>query len=85
VDRQKAFAVLREVVVEVLAVDPAAVTEDANFREELGADSLDLVEVVMSLEDQLGVRLPEDGLKGVTTVGEALDMVSDDSWIAHGA
>jgi Acyl carrier protein len=77
VDRQKSLAVLQEAVAEVLAIDAGAVVEEATFREDLGADSLDLVEIVLALEDRLGVSLPQQGLKDITTVGEALSWVSD--------
>jgi acyl carrier protein len=50
-DRAEAFAILKEAAVEVLAVDPSAVTEEARFKEDLDADSLDLVEFVMALEE----------------------------------
>ncbi|MET8044302.1 acyl carrier protein [Micromonospora sp. NPDC005215] len=76
-DRLQALAVIREVAVEVLVVEPEAVTEDADFRKDLDAESLDLVELLMALEDRLGIRLPEDGLRGINTVGQALDMVLD--------
>ncbi|MEU7799033.1 acyl carrier protein [Micromonospora arborensis] len=76
-DRLQALAILREVAVEVLVVEPEAVTEDADFRKDLDAESLDLVELMMALEDRLGIRLPEDGLREINTVGQALDMVLD--------
>ncbi|MGC4747331.1 acyl carrier protein [Micromonospora sp. DT201] len=76
-DRLQALTVLREVAVEVLMVEPEAVTEDADFRKDLNAESLDLVELLMALEDRFGIRLPEDGLRGINTVGQALDMVLD--------
>ncbi|MEU7750218.1 acyl carrier protein [Micromonospora sp. NPDC049101] len=76
-DRLQAYAVLREVAVEVLMVEPEAVTEDADFRKDLDAESLDLVELLMALEDRLGIRLPQDGLREINTVGQALDMVLD--------
>lgn len=75
-DRLKNLAILQEVVAEVLAVEPGVIVEQAAFREDLGADSLDLIEIVMALEDQLGVSIPEQGLKEVITVGQALDLVS---------
>jgi acyl carrier protein len=61
---------------EVLAIDPGLIVEKANLREDLKADSLDLAEIVMALQDRLGVSLPEHGLKEVTTVGQALDWIS---------
>jgi acyl carrier protein len=69
--------VLREVVAEILAVEPDSITEDSKIREELGADSIDLVEIVYALEDRFDVTLSEDGLRGVRTVGEALDLFGE--------
>lgn len=77
-DRLESFAVLRDVVAEVLAIDADQVLEDAKFREDLDADSLDLVEIVMLLEDRLGISLPGQGLREIATVGQALDL-----WMAH--
>ena len=60
---------------EVLSVEPGQVTEGARFKEDLDADSLDLVELVMGLEERFDIEVPEDDLEGVTTVGQALDLV----------
>ena len=61
----KALAALREVAVEVLSVEPDAVTDDARFKEDLDADSLDLVELVMGLEERFDISVPEEDLEGV--------------------
>ena len=74
-DRAEAFAILKEAAVEVLAVDPSAVTEEARFKEDLDADSLDLVEFVMALEERFEISVPEEDLDGVDTVGQALTLV----------
>ena len=74
-DRTEAFAILKEAAVEVLAVDPSAVTEEARFKEDLDADSLDLVELVMTLEEAFEIEVPEEDLEGIDTVGEALTLV----------
>ena len=74
-ERTEAFAILKEAAVEVLAVDPSAVTEEARFKEDLDADSLDLVEFVMALEERFDISVPEEDLDGVDTVGEALTLV----------
>jgi acyl carrier protein len=66
---------LREVAVEVLSVEPDAVTEDARFKEDLDADSLDLVELVMGLEERFDISVPEEDLEDVATVGHAVDLV----------
>ena len=74
-ERQEAVTALREVAVEVLSVEPDVVTEDARFKEDLDADSLDLVELVMGLEERFDIEVPEEDLEGVTTVGQAVDLV----------
>ena len=66
---------LREVAVEVLSVDPDVVVEDARFKEDLDADSLDLVELVMGLEERFDISVPEEDLENVGTVGQAVDLV----------
>jgi acyl carrier protein len=74
-EREDAVVALREVAVEVLSVEPDAVTEDARFKEDLDADSLDLVELVMGLEERFDISVPEEDLENVTTVGQAVDLV----------
>jgi acyl carrier protein len=74
-ERDKALDTLKEVAAEVLSVDPAQVVETARFKEDLDADSLDLVELVMGLEERFDIEVPEDDLEGVTTVGQAVDLV----------
>ena len=68
-------ATIKEVAAEVLSVEPDQVTETARFKEDLDADSLDLVELVMGLEERFDIEVPEDDLEGVTTVGQAVDLV----------
>ena len=74
-DRSDAFAQLQSAAVEVLHVDAGAVTETARFKEDLDADSLALIEFVMALEEKFDISVPEEELDGVTTVGQALDLV----------
>ena len=74
-DRAAAFTILKEAAVEVLAVDPSAITEEARFKEDLDADSLDLVEFVMALEERFDISVPEEDLEGIETIGEALTLV----------
>ncbi len=74
-ERTKALETLKEVAAEVLSVDPDQVTESARFKEDLDADSLDLVELVMGLEERFDIQVPEEDLEGVLTVGQAVDLV----------
>lgn len=64
-----------ECAVEVLAVDAAQVTIEASFADDLDADSLDLVELVMALEEEFDIDVDEEELEGVTTVGHAIELV----------
>ena len=74
-ERAQALDTFKEVAAEVLSVDPDQVTETARFKEDLDADSLDLVELVMGLEERFDIEVPEEDLEGVTTVGQAVDLV----------
>lgn len=66
---------IRAAAVEVLSVDGAAVVEEATFADDLDADSLDLVELVMALEDRMDIVIPEDELETVVTVGDTARLV----------
>ena len=72
---QELFARFQKCAVEVLSVSEDQVTVDAKFGDDLDADSLDLVELVMALEEEFGVEVPEDELEGIETVGQAYDLV----------
>jgi len=74
-ERDEALSALREVAVEVLSVEPDQVVESSRFKEDLDADSLDLVELVMGLEERFDISVPEEDLENVTTVGQAVDLV----------
>lgn len=69
------FATFRDCAVEVLSVDAAKVTKEAKFAEDLDADSLDLVELVMALEEKFDVSIEEEELEGIETVGAAFELV----------
>ncbi len=68
---------VQEIIVELLAVDPQAVTPEARFREDLGADSLDLVELIMEFEDQFGGEISDEEAQKITTVGEAAQYIEE--------
>jgi acyl carrier protein len=74
-DRSDALSTIKEVAAEVLSVEPDQVTEEARFKEDLDADSLDLVELIMEIEERFQITVPESELEGVTTVGQAIDLV----------
>ena len=75
-DREGVLGTLREVAPEILGVEADAVVEEASFKEDLDADSLDLVELVMGLEERLDVSIPEEELSEIKTVGQAVDLVA---------
>ena len=70
------FARFQKCAVEVLSVSEDQVVRDAKFGDDLDADSLDLVELVMALEEEFGVEVPEEELEGIETVGQAFDLVA---------
>ena len=70
------FETFKKCAVEVLQVEPEQVTMDARFGDDLDADSLDLVELVMALEEAFNVEVPEEELDGIETVGQAYELVT---------
>lgn len=64
-----------EVIVEQLNADEADVSIEASFIDDLGADSLDIVELVMALEETFGVSIPDEEAEGIKTVGDAVDYI----------
>jgi len=64
-----------DIVAEQLGVDKDKITRESNFINDLGADSLDLVEMVMEFESQFGIRIPEDQTDKIQTVGEAIEAI----------
>ena len=75
-DDAEAFEKFKQCAVEVLQVEPEKVTREARFAEDLDADSLDLVELVMALEEQFGINVDESELEGVDTVNQAYVLVT---------
>lgn len=67
---------VRKVLAEQLAVDESQVVPSARFAEDLNADSLDLVEAVLALEEEWNIEIPEEEMDGVKTVGQAIELVA---------
>ena len=84
-ERSEALDAIREVAVEVLSVEPDQVTEEARFKEDLEADSLDLVELVMGLEERFDIEVPEEDLEDVASVGQAVTLVLNKASAKDGA
>ncbi|WP_458700016.1 acyl carrier protein [Sulfurospirillum sp. 1307] len=68
---------VKEVVVEQLNVSPDEIKEDSKFVEDLGADSLDVVELVMALEEKFDIEIPDSDAEKIVTVGDAIKYVED--------
>ncbi|MDP4620799.1 MAG: acyl carrier protein [Thermoleophilia bacterium] len=75
VDRAQALSELQSILVEQLGVDASEVVETASFQEDLNADSLDLVEMIMEMEDKFGVKIPDEEAEKIVTVGNAVDYI----------
>ena len=73
------FEKIQAIIAEQLSVDPEEVTMEASFKDDLGADSLDLFELVMNLEDEYGIEIPTEELETLKTVGDVINYLK-----AHG-
>jgi acyl carrier protein len=68
---------VRDVIVDLLGVEPEKVTPEARFREDLEADSLDLVELIMAFEEEFGGEISDEDAQQITTVGEAVSYIEE--------
>lgn len=75
-EHEEIFAKVKEVIVDQLSVEEDDVSADASFFDDLGADSLDIVELVMALEDQFGISIPDEDAESIKTVGDAVDYIA---------
>ncbi|HIE08690.1 MAG TPA: acyl carrier protein [Armatimonadetes bacterium] len=73
--REEVLEKVRDIVCEILKVEREKVTEDATFADDLNADSLDQVELVMKFEEEFGIEVPEGDAEKIRTVGEAVDYI----------
>tara|TARA_B100000683_G_C12244450_1_gene454702 strand:- start:352 stop:585 length:234 start_codon:yes stop_codon:yes gene_type:complete len=72
-------AKVKAIIVEKLVIDESEVTDDSNFMSDLGADSLDTVELIMEFEKEFDLQIPDDEAEKITTVGEAIKYIEDKS------
>lgn len=78
-EHDEVYDKVKEVIVDQLNVEEDDVTEDATFVDDLGADSLDIVELVMALEEQFGVSIPDEEAENIRTVGDAVSYIQENA------
>ena len=77
VSQEEIFQKVQSIVSEQLSVESAEVKSDSNFQNDLGADSLDTVELVMALEEAFDIEIPDEAAEGIATVGDAVKFIED--------
>jgi acyl carrier protein len=73
------FESVRNILVDQLGVDADAVSMDSNFIDDLNADSLDIVELVMAMEQEFGISIPDEEAERIKTVGDAVDFIKNNA------
>jgi acyl carrier protein len=76
-DMADTFGEIKVIIKDLLGADEAKITPEARFREDLEADSLDLVELIMAFEDKFGAEISDEDAQKITTVGEAVKYIDD--------
>jgi acyl carrier protein len=75
--KEEIFDRVKKIVADQLSVDPVQVTPEASFANDLGADSLDVVELVMALEEEFDIEIPDEAAEGIATVQAAVDYIQE--------
>ena len=68
---------ITEIIIEQLNLQGVEITEETSFKDDLGADSLDLFELVMAFEEEFGIEMPQDDLENIETVGDVIKLLKD--------
>lgn len=66
---------LKEIIADVLSIDSNEITMDSSFVEDLGCDSLDVVEIIMGIEEELDIKIPDEAAENIATVGDAMEEI----------
>ncbi len=77
--KEAIFEKVKEIIVEQLGVEEAAVTPQASFIEDLGADSLDIVELIMALEEEFDLEIPDEDAEKIASVNDAVEYIKENS------
>ena len=75
--RTEIFELVRNRLAELVEIDPGQIKEETRLEEDLEADSLDLVELAMALEEELGLEIPDEELEGIRTVADAVEFIAE--------
>ena len=75
-ENKEIFEKVKKIIIDHLGVEESKISESASFVDDLGADSLDQVELVMAFEEEFGVEIPDDAAEKITTVGSAVEYIS---------
>ena len=71
------FEKLRDIIADVLDLDPSEIKPESEFVSDLGADSLDVLEIVMGIENEFGISIPDDAAAGIVTVNDAVEQIRE--------
>jgi acyl carrier protein len=77
VNSEDIFEKVKEIIIEQLGVSETSITTEASFIDDLGADSLDIVELIMALEEEFDLEIPDNDAEKVVTVGDVVDYIKD--------